>query len=190
MKKLKSLIPMIGIFAILLTVTACDLNPASDPTTSSDPTTPSTPSTPSDPSTPSGVNLAKGCTVTVSTAQSDQPKENLVDDDLQTQWSSKGFSPADFTVDLRGVKQISTIKLYPSYDLEGASEGKISYTLECCDDGKTWVKVKDSPEYTVGDPSKCDPLILDGLSVSCRYLRVSTTQWPGWVAAYEFEVYK
>jgi hypothetical protein len=138
--------------------------------------------------TPSGVNLAKGCTVTASTVQPGNPETNLVDGDLSTQWSTNESGDGWFTVDLGGVKQISMTKLHPSY----ANNGTLSYTLERSDDGTTWVKVKDSPSYDVKTPaSECDPLILDGFNVSCRYLKVSASaaNWPGWIAAYEFEVY-
>jgi hypothetical protein len=161
---------MIGIFAILLTVTACEPNPLSDPTT---------------PSAPNSVNLAKGCAVTVSTAEAANPKENLVDGDLDTQWSSEA-ALEDFSVDLGGVKQVSTIKLYPSYIIDGT----ISYILYCSTNGTDWVKVKDSPSYSMKAPvDKSSPLVLDGLGVSCRYLKVSPSNWPSYVAAFEFEVY-
>jgi hypothetical protein len=134
-------------------------------------------------------NLAKGCTVTASSVQSGNPEKYLVDGDLSTQWSTNESGDGWFTVDLGGVKQISMIKLRPSY----VNDGTISYTLYCCDDGSSWVKVKDSPSYNVKTPAnECDPLILDGFNVSCRYLKVSTTSWcsPSWVAAFEFEVYR
>ena len=81
------------------------------------------------------------------------------------------------------------IKLRPSY----VNDGTISYTLERSNDGSSWEKVIDSPVYNVKTPAnECDSLILGGFSVSCRYLKVSTTSWcsPSWVAAFEFEVYK
>lgn len=173
MEQPKRPVAMIGILVALLAVTACDLNQPNDP---------------NDPNPTSSENLAKGCTVTASSVQSGNLESYLVDGDPVTQWSADADGNAWFTVDLGGVKRVSMIKLRPSY----VNNGIISYTLERSDDGSSWTKVMDSPGYSVTTPATdCAPLILDGFSVSCRYLRVTTTSWcsPSWVAAFEFEVY-
>ncbi|MGR3303103.1 MAG: galactose-binding domain-containing protein, partial [Candidatus Scalindua sp.] len=129
-------------------------------------------------------NIALNKSVSASKSLSDQKSKNAVDGNYSTQWGSGDDAPQWIKIDLGQDYPISKINLHVAQWPEGNTKHK----LEAKSNTGDWVTLKTFS----GNTKEGDVLIYQaaGGGDMYRYIKVTSTASPSWIAWKEIEVFK
>jgi hypothetical protein len=146
---------------------------------------------PPPPPPPSAAPISRGKSVTASNQLSDSPASNAVDGDTTTIWNSGKFTSSTFgggpqwiTIDLGTTYSISEVKLTFVQTPAGFSTNYIYGSV----DGSTWTLLFSWYNSWTFDLQVVD-YNLPTASAAVRYVKVTTTDSPSWVAWRDIDVY-
>ena len=127
------------------------------------------------------VNIALNATSTASAFISGQEPAKAVDGSSSTNWGAGDFPPQWLQIDLGQEYDVGTIKLVVGQYPDGAT----AHTLEAKSATGTWELLKNFSQTTNDN----DVLTYQSTTAnSFRYIRITTTSSPSWVAWKEVEV--
>jgi len=128
-----------------------------------------------------GEGLVAPVSLSASSSYGDQLPIKAIDSDLGTAWNSGGFAPATLIVDLGRSYALSRIELLTAQSIPGPTEHKIALS----NDLVTWTPATTSRSETADNQWLSLPINLPG-----RYVSITTTLDPAWVAWREVRVFE
>jgi hypothetical protein len=128
-------------------------------------------------------NIALDKDVTASVSISGEEPENVVDGNYTSQWGAGDYASQWVEIDLGAEYDIGIIKLYVAQ----YPEGNTKHTLEAKGETGDWQTLYNFSQFTAeGDVLEYQTTATN----SFRYIRITTTDSPSWVAWKEIEVFR